>query len=58
MFAVLIVVEDEFFETASKTEETLDITDSAAYSIQEVKLKSENDREIEEAEKKKQVILP
>ncbi len=49
-------MDDEFFESASRIEITPDITESGAYSLQEVKIKSENDREIEDAEKKKQVI--
>lgn len=49
------MIDDDFFESASRIETTQDITESGAYSLQEVKIKSETDRETEEAEKKKQV---
>lgn len=48
-----LITEDALFETVENKEEVQDITDPASYSIQEVKIKSERDREKEEAEKKK-----
>jgi hypothetical protein len=44
------------FETAGNQDTLVqDIVDPSFYSIQEVKIKSERDRELEEAEKKKMV---
>ena len=54
----MIVTEDELFEASSKIDSPSDITDPNSYTIQEVKLKSEHDKEVEDAEKKKQVIFP
>ena len=54
-YLIHVVVEDELFESTEGKDVTADILDPASYSIQEVKIKSEHDREIEEAEKKKQV---
>lgn len=45
------------FETAGNQDVVQDITDSTSYSIQEVKIKSERDRELEDAEKRKTVCL-
>lgn len=50
-------MEDELFEASTKIDNVADILESNAYSIQEVKIKSEHDREVEEAEKKKQVYM-
>ena len=55
-YCLITVVEDDLFEKADKLEQVQDISDPAAYSIQEVKIKSERDREVEEAEKKKMVF--
>ena len=51
----ILVTEDELFEASAKVEDVADIVESNSYTIQEVKIKSEHDREVEEAEKKKQV---
>jgi hypothetical protein len=50
----MAVNEDELFEVDAKSQAVTDIVDANSYSIQEIKIKSEHDREVEEAEKKKQ----
>ena len=55
MLLIILVPDDELFELQDTASIIQDITDPTAYSIQEVKIKAEKDREIEESEKKKSV---